>query len=235
MSRVTPSRFVFLRRLRRDTSGLALLEFAFTLPILLLLSLTGAELTNYIITRMRISQIALHLADNAARIGSGSQLQAKTITEADINDLFVGANLQSGEMDLKGRGRVILSSIERSTVNTVNSRIRWQRCYGAKTSRTSSYGTVATSTNVTGIGPTGRQVSAPENGVTMFVEVYYEYQPLVKNSLAPSTSITEIASMMVRDRRDTSDDSKLANGSNNPDPKHPNGVYTVTGVTSSTC
>ncbi len=211
----------FLRRLRRDQSGVALLEFAFTLPILLVLSLTGAELTNYIITRMRISQIALHLADNAARIGSGSQLQAKTITEADINDLLTGAGLQSGELDLFANGRIIISSVERSTIDTANSRIRWQRCRGAKTAHTSTYGTVATTTNVTGVGPTGRQVAAPAGGVTMFVEVYYEYQPLVKTSLSPTNDMTEVASMMVRDRRDTTGGT--------------NGVYQVAGVTPSSC
>jgi Flp pilus assembly protein TadG len=193
-----------LSTLGRDTSGAALLEFAFTLPLLLTMGLTGAEITNYIITKMRVSQIALHLADNAARIGAGSQLQAKTINEADINDLFTGAQLQSGELDLTANGRVILSSVEPSTVNTANSRIRWQRCFGAKTSHASTYGTVANKTNVTGIGPTGRQVSAPASGVTMFVEVYYEYKPLIKTSLSPSTNMTEIASMMVRDRRDLS-------------------------------
>lgn len=212
-----------VRRLHRDRRGVALLEFAFILPILLVLSLTGAELTNYIITRMRISQIALHLADNAARIGTGTQLQAKQITEADINDLLTGAQLQSGELNLFSNGRVIISSVERSTANPANSRIRWQRCKGAKASHLSSYGTVATSTNVTGIGPATRQVSAPENGVTMFVEVYYEYQPLVKASLLTSDiqNITEIASMMVRDRRDTW-------GGNN-------GVYQVSGVAPSNC
>lgn len=211
----------FTSRLRRDRSGVALLEFGMTLPILLLLSLTGAELTNYIITRMRVGQLALHLADNAARIGSGSQLQAKQITEADINDLLTGAGLQAGELDLYGRGRVIISSIEPSTINTANSRIRWQRCRGSKTSHASTYGTVATSTNVTGIGPSGRQVSAPASGVTMFVEVYYEYQPLVKTSLSPTTEMTEIASMMVRDRRDTTSGT--------------DGVYQVPGVTPSSC
>lgn len=210
-----------VRRLRRDRSGVALLEFGLTLPILLLLSLTGAELTNYIITRMRISQIALHLADNAARIGSGTQLQAKQINEADINDLLTGAGLQSGELDLYGNGRVIISSVEPSAINPANSRIRWQRCRGTKTSHASTYGTVATTTNVTGIGPSGRQVSAPATGVTMFVEVYYEYKPLVKTSLSPTSDMTEIASMMVRDRRDT------AGGTN--------GIYQVNGVTPSTC
>lgn len=209
------------RRLGRDTSGVALLEFAFSLPIVLAMSLTGAELTNYIITKMRISQIALHLADNAARIGSGSQLQAKTINESDINDLLTGADLQSGELALFTNGRIIISSVEPHATTADRYRIRWQRCKGSKTAWASTYGTVATATSVTGVGPAGRQVIAPANGATMFVEVRYQYTPLVKTSLSPTSEINEIASMMVRDRRDTTGGS--------------NGVYPVTGVTASSC
>jgi Flp pilus assembly protein TadG len=223
-----------LGRLRRDSSGLAMLEFAFMLPIFATLCLAGAELTNFIITKMRISQIALHLADNAARIGSGTQLQAKTISEADINDLLTGADMQSGELKLFTNGRVTISSIEPDPNNDGKSMIRWQRCKGSKTALTSNYGT-AGAANLVGVGPPGRQVGAPDDGVTMFVEVRYQYTPLIKTSLSPVTELDEIASMMVRDRRDTSDDSKNANGTNNPNPQHPNGVYKVTGVTASTC
>lgn len=209
----------FFARLRDDTSGLALLEFAFALPVLLVMSLTGAELTNYITAKMRLSQIALHLADNAARIGTGSQLAAKTITESDINDLFVGANLQSGELNLQANGRVIVTSLEpTANPNTGNTyKIGWRRCYGAKTTYARKYPVGSGTTNLTGLGPTGRQVTAPDNGATMFVEVYYEYRPIVRTNLAPDTSMTEIASMIVRDRRDLSQ------------------VYPVTGVTASTC
>lgn len=214
-----------LHRLRADASGLAMLEFAFTLPILLTLSLTGAELTNYITTKMRISQIALHLADNAARIGSGSQLAAKQITEADINDLLTGAGLQAGELDLYTHGRVIISSLEpMASPNTTGKfRIRWQRCRGNKVNYKPRYGEVGKSngTNMDGMGPAGRQALVTENGVTMFVEVYYDYQPLVNMSLAPSTTLEDIASMLVRDRRDTTGGS--------------NGIYPVTGVSASTC
>lgn len=233
MTRIRPDLRALLRRLRRDTSGVALLEFAFSLPIVLTLSLSGAELTNYIITRMRISQIALHLADNAARIGSGTQLQAKTISEADINDLITGADLQSGELKLLTNGRVIISSVEPDPNNAGKSMIRWERCAGNKTSWTSTLDDAGT-TNKDGFGPTGREVGAPADGVTMFAEVQYQYTPLIKTSLSPETKLTEIASMMVRDRRDTSDDSKLANGTNNPNPLHPLGVYKVTGVTPAT-
>lgn len=208
------------RRLAADRSGLALLEFGFSLPILLLLSLTGAEITNYIISRMRVSQIALHLADNAARIGSGSQLQAKTISEADINDLLTGAGLQSGELNLYANGRVIISSLEPDPANSGKYRIRWQRCRGAKTAQVSAYGN-AGRTNLNGMGKTGRLATAPTDGVTMYVEVYYEYQPLLKAALAPNSNFREEASMMVRDRRDT------VGGTN--------GVYQVNGVTASTC
>jgi hypothetical protein len=209
-----------IRRLISDTRGLAMLEFAFSLPLLLLLSLTGAEITNYIISRMRVSQIALHLADNAARIGSGSQLQAKTISEADINDLLTGAGLQSGELALFTHGRVIISSLEPDPANSGKNRIRWQRCRGAKTAQVSAYGN-AGATNLNGMGKTERLATAPTDGVTMYVEVYYEYQPLLKATLAPNTNFREEASMMVRDRRDT------VGGTN--------GVYPVTGVTASTC
>lgn len=191
-----------LRRLRDDRRGLALLEFAFVLPIFLVMTLTGAELTNYIITRMRVSQVALQLADNAARIGSGSQLAAKTISETDINDLLTGAGLQAGELELYPRGRVVVSSVEPVTSpNLLNLyKIGWKRCRGQK-AYTSPYTNMLT--DLTGVGPNGRKISAPDNGATMFVEVTYDYKPLFKTSLAPSTTITEIASMMVRDRRDT--------------------------------
>ncbi|WP_326524454.1 TadE/TadG family type IV pilus assembly protein [Sphingomonas sp.] len=214
-----------LYRLRRDVRGLALLEFAFILPIFLILALVGAELTNYVITRMRVSQIALHLADNAARIGSGSMLQAKTITEMDINDVLTGAGYQSGELRLYDNGRVMISSLEpTASPNTAGRyKIAWKRCRGKQNVPTQYTDKAATFTG--GLGDSGRLVTAPDYGATMFVEVYYDYQPLIgARMVAPFISerqMVEVASMMVRDRRDT------AGGSN--------GVYPVSGVTASTC
>lgn len=204
------------RRLLRDRSGLALLEFALVFPILLTLSLTGAELTNFITTKMQVSQLALMLADNAARMGTGSPLAAKTISELDINELFTGANLQSGALDLRKNGRVILSDVEQDPLNTGKYQIKWQRCFGDKTSHASTYGTAPTK-NLTGMGPAGRQVTAQDGNATMFVEVYYIYAPLFSASLVPSTSFTEIASMAVRERRDLST------------------ITVTTGVVASTC
>lgn len=190
-------------RLRDDTSGLALLEFAFILPVFLTMALTGAEMTNYITAKMRISQLALHVADDAARMGIGSQLSAKTISETDINDLFTGAQMQSGELDLRTNGRVILSDIEQDPANAGKYKVGWRRCYGLKTSYARHYPSTSGTTNLTGVGPAGRQVTAQTGNATMFVEVFYTYVPLVgRGTLAPTTTFTEIASMAVRDRRD---------------------------------
>ena len=213
-----------ISRLGNDISGLALLEFAFILPIFLTMCLTGAEMTNYITTKMRVSQLALHLADNAARMGSGPRLAAKQINEGDINDLFIGAQLQSGELDLRSNGRVILSDLRPDDTNTGKFKIGWRRCYGLKTSYIRQYPTASGTANLAGIGPAARQVTARPDNPTMFVELFYTYVPLVgRGTLAPTTTFTEIASMAVRDRRD------LTGG---PDE---NGIYTVNGVTPSTC
>ncbi len=193
-----------LSALRRDASGVALLEFGFIFPVVILLSLTGSELTNYITVRMRMSQLALQIADNAARMGAGSLLSAKTISETDINDVFIGAQIQSGGLDLKTNGRVILSDLEpEASPNTNNKyKIGWQRCFGSKATHLSTYG----NTNdimVGGMGPTGQLVTATDDNATMFVEVYYVYRPLIGiTSILPSTTMTETASMSVRDRRD---------------------------------
>lgn len=187
----------------RDRRGLALVEFALVMPVLLVLTLTGAEIANYITVRMRVSQLALRVADDAARIGTGTQLSSKKIYESDINDLFIGANQQSGGLQLSQRARVVISDLEPMANPNTTSRYKivWQRCYGAKTNYVRQYG-LAGATNLTGIGPAGRQVTAQDDNATIFVELYYEYQPLISASLVPETTFTEIASMAVRDRRD---------------------------------
>lgn len=219
--------------LRRDERGVALIEFAYALPMFLTLALGGVELTNFVTTKMRVSQLALHVADHASRIGSGTLLASKTIDEAQINDLFTGAELQAGELAVLAKGRIIVSSLQPVANPNPSDRYRiaWQRCKGSQV-HPSSYG-AAGDTGLTGMGPIGppnRQVKAPADGATMFVEVSYRYEPLIVGDFTSALKITEIASMTVRDRRDLSDDS--AKGAT---ATHPQGVYKVAGVTPSTC
>lgn len=190
----------FSDRLRRHERGVAFIEFAYALPIFLTIALGGIELAHFVTTKMRVSQLALHMADHSARIGSGTLLAAKTINESQINDLFTGTGLQSSELDLYKNGRVILSSLEADPARVGRYKIAWQRCKGEQV-HASSFGKTGDD-DLAGMGPTAQMVKAPKNGATMFVEVYYKYRPLIAGQYVPELTYIETASMTVRDRRD---------------------------------
>ncbi len=186
-----------------NTSGLALIEFAYSLPLLMGVGMYGAEVANIAMVRMRVNQISMHAADNAARIGEGSLLSEKKIYESDINDLFIGADLQAGEyVDIFENGRVIISSLEMHSDG--DQYISWQRCKGKK-AHVSSYGTAGEDSPdrpVDGMGPSGSRVTAPANQAVIFVEISYDYKPLISESFTNTRTITTRSAFNVRDRRD---------------------------------
>ena len=167
--------------LRRDVAGLAMIEFAYGLPLLLGIGLGGIEIANLSVTRMRVSQIGAMVADNAARVGTAPNGQAlKKVYEGDINDIFEAVRIQGQPIDFVNRGRVIVSSLQQNASG--GQWIAWQRCFGNKT-WTSSYGTAGTGktgTTFTGMGPAGTQIQAPANKQVMFVELAYDYDPVVE-------------------------------------------------------
>ena len=191
------------RLLARDVRGLALIEFGLALPVLMVLCCSGLELVNYIVTKLRISQVALQVADNASRMGAAVN-GVKTVTEANIAETFIGGKLQAGNLDLLTNGRIILSSLEPKTnPNTTppKYKIQWQRCYGNQITHASTYG-VQGDTDMDGMGPATRQVVAQANDAVMYVEVYYKYDPLFSLVFPASQSnMVEIAAMAVRDPR----------------------------------
>ena len=130
---------------RRDIRAIAFVEFALSLPLFTMVMMGGIEIANFVTTKMRVSQLALHVADHIARIGTGSQLAAKTISEKQINDVLTGAGLQADRLNLYTRGRVIISSLEPDTVNTTSGnkryKIAWQRCQCANANQSTSHRT----------------------------------------------------------------------------------------------
>lgn len=191
-----------LARLRHDRSGVALIEFAYTAPLLLLIGMTGGELANLVLTHLRISQAALALADNASRIGTASELAVKQVSEAEINEVIAAIDMQARQLGLMQHGRVILSSLQ---VNADGGQwIAWQRCKGLKrVSSTFGFaGDGRTGTGFPGMGPASNRIRAVPDSAVMFVEVSYNYQPIfAPGSLAPQT-IHYTGAYTVRDKRD---------------------------------
>ncbi|MGB5779526.1 MAG: TadE/TadG family type IV pilus assembly protein [Allopontixanthobacter sediminis] len=166
----------------RDPSAVAMVEFAFVAPILLLLGMAGMELANFAIVKLRLGQAAVHIADNVSRVGDRDILAAQRIFESDLNDLFIGVNLQAGDkLDIYEHGRIIVSSLERNADG--GQWIAWQRCKGKKNfvSEYGDAGTGASGTGFPGMGRSGEEVTAEAGTAVMFVEISYTYQPLLVN------------------------------------------------------
>lgn len=199
---MSPSRF--LSRLRRHRSGVAMTEFAMGAPFILMAGLWGTEEANFALVNMKVGQLAVHIADNASRIGDTSTLEDRKIYESDINDLLYGAQLQAGAgLNLYANGRVIISSlanIDPSGGTNEYQHIQWQRCRGAMPV-SSSYGTSG-QTMETGMGPAAAKVIAGPGEAVIFVELVYTYQPLISDKFVGRPTIRSIASFMVRDDRD---------------------------------
>ncbi|RVT93172.1 TadE/TadG family type IV pilus assembly protein [Sphingomonas crocodyli] len=209
------------RRLHDDRRGISTIEFALSVPLLLVAGGYGIEMTNYAIANVRVSQAALDLADHASRVGAATSLSITQLREVDINDVLQGARIQGDAINLTTYGRVTLSSLEyvkQSYDSAAVQRIHWQRCVGkiSGTGYDSSYGTTSASAGTdatagtagtlapTGIGDPGFQVSAPQGAGLMFVEVNYNYQRLFGGLFMKPQKIHHVASLIVRDRRDYS-------------------------------
>ncbi len=198
-----------LNSLWRDDSGTALTEMAFITPVLLTLGVYGLETAMLAITHMKIGQAAIHIADDASRIGAASGLEEEKIYESDIVDLLLGSDLQAGGgIDLYEHGRVIISSQEVDPDDSSGNQqyIHWQRCMG-KRKYDSQYGGEGTGKgdiNFAGMGPPGEEVLAMDGDAVIFVEISYEYQPLMTDAFVGDREIVVSSSFTVRDDRDLS-------------------------------
>jgi hypothetical protein len=191
-----------LRRIARDKRATVMVEMAFCIPLLVLIGFGGLEMANLTFVNTRISQAALSAADNASRIANGSNLSLPRVREVDINEVFSGVAEQTKGLNFKTNGRIILSSLERNKDG--GQWIHWQRCYGdlAVGSTYGVEGTGASGKGFAGMGPAGREVTAPSGTAVMFVEIAYQYQPLAYGKWLGPRQIRTTAAFNIREARD---------------------------------
>ncbi|MDC8753359.1 pilus assembly protein [Erythrobacter sp. sf7] len=190
------------KRLAPDSSGVAMVEFAFTAPIVLAMGMLGTETAYFVITHMQVSQVAMQVADNASRVGEQDVLTSRKVYESDINDSLVGAEKLGEQFAIFQRGRVIISSLQQNADG--GQWINWQRCRGAKVFN-SSYGVEgdgATGTGFPGMGEAANRITASPGTAVMFVEISYDYDSLTPFDIFDGREIRYTAAFNVRDSRD---------------------------------
>lgn len=199
----------YWRWLGRSTDGIAAIEFGLALPLLVGLTMYGAEAANMAYTSQQLGDIATMSADNISRI-------RLSISNGDVTDTLNGIKMLGDRIDLRNRGRIIVSSVAPvvdGSGTVTNQMLRWQRCTGALVTSSAYATTQGSNIGAAGIGPAGRQIAATKDSELIFVEVYYTYRPLISESFFGTPRMSAVAAMVVRER--TAND-LLQNGANSP-------------------
>ena len=212
---------VFRRLMASDQSGSAIMEFAFAVPIFVLLAVVSLEMVNLKLAKSRVSQIAMTVADNLSRAKMSVPLGLPRLREVDVNDTLIGAGAQGGTiMKMLTNGRIVVSSLQRNSAGKQT--IAWQRCKG-KLAITSKYGVQgATQPNTgtggfQGMGRPNEMVKAEPNSAVIFAEVTYDYKPIIAKWLFTTVRLRDEAAFYVRDDRDLVGGT-AGNGMYNPSP-----------------
>jgi Flp pilus assembly protein TadG len=170
-----------LRRLTSDTRGGLIAEFAAAMPVLVLLLLGGVEVSRFALLNQKMDRLATAIGDLVA--------QAETLSEAELNQLFLAAGHVAVPFDVMSNGKVIVSSISIPIppVTTPPTppgppKITWQRNTGSLVA-SSALG----AQNATPTLPTGLTLSL--NQTIIAAEVHYQFRPLLIGALVPAQRI----------------------------------------------
>jgi len=189
--------------LANDRSGIAYVELALVMPVLLTLCLYGTEIAYMSSINMQVSQMATSVADNASRIGqTDNSGVTPTVTEGEVDSVLGGAILQGRGINFAEHGRVILSSLERDS-DSGRQYIHWQRCRG-DLDMSSSYGPEGYGLNgpeLEGMGKEGSLITASNNSSVMFAEVFYRYEPLFGDMFVGNIEFKHEMAFETRDDR----------------------------------
>ncbi|WNO55048.1 TadE/TadG family type IV pilus assembly protein [Stakelama saccharophila] len=153
------------------TKGVAMIEFALGLPLLLGLSLSGLEMGNYIIANNRVQRLASMAADLIAQSGQGRI----GLNEGQIYDLFNALDVTAKPFNLREHGRIVITAVrgvDKSGSGKTTNEILWQRFDGA----------FAQAQPVLGCWQDSKTADLnkvlPKNELLFHVQVTYDYQPL---------------------------------------------------------
>lgn len=154
-----------LRRYSGAQHGLAALEFALFLPILLTLLLGGVEMARFVLVHMKTEKMAYSVADVISQYDS--------VTSGDVDIIFNATTELMGRYDsFDSDGRVILTSV-RKQAGVDDQEVHWQCAGGGSASASSRIGTV----NGTAVLPGAFTLEDNDNVIVS--EVFYRYTPVI--------------------------------------------------------
>jgi Flp pilus assembly protein TadG len=153
------------RRLMRDDRGVAAIEFALIVPIMVSMFIGSVELSQAITVDRRVTQIASSTADLVAR--------EKTITDPQLINVMDIAKVLMGPYDT-GPLRITIVNVYANATNAAITKVCWSYNFQGGVN---SYGAQQTYTLPAGIVDKGSSV--------VVAEVAYNYSPIVFSYYLP--------------------------------------------------
>ncbi len=153
-----------LRHFYKNQRGVAAVELAVILPILMTLFLGVVEFSNFVLVSERTEKTAFTLADVIA--------QGETITIAELDNILAATSEIMRPSHFNERGHVIITSVHRNVNDTP--RVAWQYEGGGTLQNTQSrYGGPGFAS------PLPEGFTLNEKETVIIAEVYYNYEHLV--------------------------------------------------------
>lgn len=166
--RVAPGKRKRLAQFLLRSDGVAAMEFALNLPLLLILGFGGFEVSRLLLAQQKTDKIAYIVADVI------SQSTTSTLNNAQISQILTAAAQVMNPFPFGAKGFVIVNSVTQTGVPSVSNKpkVTWQRTGGGSMTKPSQVGTSGNNA----VLPGGITLVDKDNVIV--VEVFYQYTPL---------------------------------------------------------
>ena len=151
----------------RDRRGFGAVEFALTLPVLLILIGGTFEVSRYILLSIKLQHAASTIGDIATR--------EEGLTAATLDDLFSAVRQICQPFDLATSGRVIVTSI---ALSGGAAKVQWRR---------GGAGSLAATSKVTTAADLPADIVAGNDETVVVTEIFYAYEPWLLGDVAATT------------------------------------------------
>lgn len=158
-----PMSYSKLRRLLGAEDGVAIVDLAMAIPVLMLLFMGGIELSRYMMLSEKLSRAASNAADLVT--------QAERVTEDDINQVFAASEIMMEPFAMGTDGTIIITSVITDDVG--NATVVWQRKGAGTATKTSAIGLPGSIANL----PSGFTMRPSQNVIV--AESFYNYTPFL--------------------------------------------------------
>ena len=155
--------------------GLAYIEFALSIGVLLIMFFGAIEVTRYILIVQKVEKTVDTLTDVLTQALPGS------LDDSAVSNYLNATQKLMNPYTFGGKGAVILSDVTTPDTANTPATINWQVCGGGTMHATSNLGPAGGTADLTGFGIT---LNASEE--ILVGEIFYNYTPMLnQNIIAP--------------------------------------------------